>query len=86
MPTLLRAGLVLEALLAAGLAVYEGRAWAHRQSTVPWYTMFRPDALFRGQYFTEAGNRLRRIALRCLAALIVLGILLLLYDRFMSAA
>ncbi len=76
--TIIRAGLLLEAVLAATAAAYEGRAWAHRQPSVAWPMMFRPDALFRSRFFTEEGNRLRRIAILSLMAFVLLGGLLLL--------
>jgi len=64
MDAIIRTGVVVEFALAMLVAVYEGRAWAHRRSSIPWHTMFRPDALFRARLFTEEGNRLRRVALR----------------------
>jgi len=81
MDDILRTLVAVEFALATLVAVYEGRAWAHRQSSIPWSTMFRPDALFRARLFTDEGNRLRRVAVRWLVALVLLGGLLLLLGR-----
>jgi len=72
--------IVLALFAATGIlvALYEGASWAHRRPGVAWWWTFRPDRLFRSEFYTPEGDRLRRRAARFLFITAILGAVLLL--------
>ena|SRR2546428_8760069 len=85
---ILYAGLVLFIGTGALVAIYEGASWAHRRPGLSWWGTFRPDRLFKPEFYTPDGDRLRRKAVRFLIITAILGLLLavgLLYRNAIEA-